>query len=111
MKLSEIDKSKLPVKVVSNTSGEIFRVAFVDDEYALVYNSHSKPCAFLIDDDCWSLCEEPKQKVALYMYKHKLSKCWSQTAGFYKDEAEARKNFTLHADCEVRRLMWSEVEV
>jgi hypothetical protein len=109
MKLSEIDKSKLPVKVISNITKGIFAVTFIGDEHALIYNNNGEPHAYRVNADIWSPCETPKTKVALYMYKLKTHTYWMHSPVYFTDDEDAK--VSLGKDCELKRIMWSEVEV
>jgi DNA-binding GntR family transcriptional regulator len=113
MKLSELDKSTLPVKVVSNITKGIFTVFFIGDQHALIYNALGEAHAYRIDADIdeWSLCETPKQKVALYAYKHKDDTRWTLRDIFFKDDKDFKYSLYCHEGTEYKRLLWSETEI
>lgn len=111
MKLSEIDKSERPVKVVSKVTGEIFKVTCMDDKYALVYDDKSEPHIYRSDADLWSPYQEQKPKRALYAYKTKRGDEWAVSSFFYKSDKEFIDYMSDVEEFECQRLLWSEVEV
>ena len=89
MKLSEIDKSKLPIKVVSDIIGDVFTVIFMNDEHALLTDNLGTPGGYHVDRDMWSPYQEPKTKVALYAYKLKSQTYWMQSHVYFTDDEDA----------------------
>jgi len=110
VKLSELDKTKLPVKVVANnSSNKIYTLKFLDADHAVLSDENGSVNFFSPNVDHWSLYEEPKPKYALYAYKLKSMSYWIPSGIFFKDDAEAVEVFGEH--CQLKRLMYSEVEL
>ncbi len=114
MKLSELDKSKLPVKVMNATTGQIYNILYVGELFAFCNVMRQEDVCetkVSIDSDNWSLLEQPKTKVALYMFKRIDMPRWFLTELFHKDDDAFKTALHIPPNVEYKRLMWSEVEV
>jgi len=109
MKLSELDKSKLPIKV-QQSNGTVWKVVFVGLTYTIC-RSPKEEVWFASNSDHWSLYEEPKPKYALYAYKKKTDKRWIVRDYMYEDDNDFKTVLELDDKYEFKRLMWSEVEL
>lgn len=109
MKLSEIDKSKLPVKITRG--GLIYTVKYVGDYYAVLNNELGAEITFDASCDIWSPYQEQKPKRALYAYKTKRGDEWAVSSFFYKSDKEFIDYMSDVEEFECQRLLWSEVEV
>lgn len=109
MKLSEIDKSKLPIKIMRG--GLLYTVKYIGDYYAILTNDLGAEITFDISYDIWSPYQEPKPKVALYRYKGKTTNKWYPTDVYCLDDDDFKNQHRHMAYTEFERLIWSEVEV
>lgn len=113
MKLSEIDKNKLPIKVVCTDGDEptVFTIKYLSDYLAVLEFDNGYETPAPIHLDIWSLHEEPKTKVALYMYKHEGDTRWTLRDIFFKDDKDFKYSRLCHEGTEFKRLVWSEIEI
>ena len=113
MKLSEIDKSKLPVKVVSTDDDDptVFTIKYLSHYLAVLEFGNGYETQAPIHLDIWSLYEEPKQKVALYRFKGQMTGQWNITTVYCLNDEDFKNEHPHIAYTAFERVLWSEVEV
>lgn len=111
MQLNELDKSKLPVKVVSGVSGNVYNIKYIGKQHILAEDEDGKEYFLTFESDRWSPYQEPKIKVALYAFKPKHARRWFLTENFYANDEDYLNSILFDPSIEFKRLMWSEMEV